>query len=115
MILHAYTFSKNIRLFFRRRMQGGNDYQEIFDFALMVAKEAGVMIKEAYYKEKAITFKDTVDLVTETVFISKLCYLLFILLIPIILTLKSLSSSFKFFFFLFLFVNYFDYCNNSNT
>ena len=49
-------------------MQGGNDYQEIFEFALSVAKEAGVMIKEAYYKEKAITFKDTVDLVTETVF-----------------------------------------------
>lgn len=43
-------------------------YAEIFDFAVNVAKEAGSMIREAYHKEKAITFKDTVDLVTETVF-----------------------------------------------
>jgi hypothetical protein len=43
------------------------DYQEAFEFALQVSKEAGDFIKQAFYQEKAIHFKDTVDLVTDTV------------------------------------------------
>lgn len=46
------------------------DYQEAFEFALKVSKDAGAFIKESYYQEKAIHFKDTVDLVTDTVCIS---------------------------------------------
>jgi hypothetical protein len=44
-----------------------SEYNEAFEFAVTIAKEAGSLIKEAYYQEKAIHFKDTVDLVTETV------------------------------------------------
>lgn len=41
-------------------------HKEYLDFALILAKEAGALIKEAFYKEKAITFKDATDMVTET-------------------------------------------------
>eukprot|EP01127_Copromyxa_protea_P002147 TRINITY_DN12033_c0_g1_i1.p1 TRINITY_DN12033_c0_g1~~TRINITY_DN12033_c0_g1_i1.p1 ORF type:complete len:269 (-),score=72.47 TRINITY_DN12033_c0_g1_i1:84-890(-) len=44
-----------------------DSYAEYLEFALSLAKEAGAVIKEAFYREKqGLVFKDAVDLVTAT-------------------------------------------------
>eukprot|EP01129_Flabellula_baltica_P017139 TRINITY_DN9409_c0_g1_i1.p1 TRINITY_DN9409_c0_g1~~TRINITY_DN9409_c0_g1_i1.p1 ORF type:complete len:268 (-),score=46.48 TRINITY_DN9409_c0_g1_i1:38-841(-) len=41
-------------------------YQPYYDLALSLAKQAGVVVKDAFYAKKDITFKGAVDVVTET-------------------------------------------------
>lgn len=41
-------------------------HRELYEFALELAREAGRVIRTAFYARKNITFKSDVDLVTET-------------------------------------------------
>ncbi len=41
-------------------------YAEYSELAVSLATKAGAMIKEAFYKEKELVYKDVVDLVTDT-------------------------------------------------
>lgn len=42
------------------------DLNNYLDAAIRAAKEAGELIKTAFYQDKDVTFKDATDLVTET-------------------------------------------------